>query len=113
MGRFLRCWWRCIKNEDDDNVKGETITRSEEEEEAEWLKSIHAEIREEQNKRAVAVAAATAAAANAAVAAAQAAVAAVRLTGKRCGSCKEKRAAVKIQSAFRGYLVLTSVKLNP
>jgi len=107
MGRFLGCCWRYIKNEDDNNVKREITARSEEEVEAELMKSFQAEIRdeEEQNKRAIAVAAAAAAAADAAVAAAQAAVAAVRLTS----SCKEKWAVVKIQSAFRGYLVLISV----
>ena len=61
MGQFLNCWWRCIKNEYDDNVKREIITRSEEEVEAKLMKFFQAEIRdeEEQNKRAIAVAATT------------------------------------------------------
>ena len=64
---------------------------------------------DEQNKRAIAVAAATAAVAEAAVAAAQAAAAVVRLTSSgRClpaGAKHEEWAAVRIQAAFRGYLV--------
>lgn len=68
---------------------------------------------DEQNKRAIAVAAATAAVAEAAVAAAQAAAAVVRLTssgrsvaGFAAGAGKQEQwAAVKIQAAFRGYLV--------
>jgi hypothetical protein len=64
---------------------------------------------DEQSKRAIAVAAATAAVAEAAVAAAQAAAAVVRLTSSgRCAPAVAKRegwAAVRIQAAFRGYLV--------
>ena len=70
------------------------------------------------NKHAIAVAAATAAVSEAAVAAAQAAAAVVRLTSssgrcarepaahvsRRCRA-REELAAIKIQSAFRGYLV--------
>lgn len=65
----------------------------------------------EQNMHAVAVAAATAVAADAAVAAAEAAVAVVRLTSNGRLSMyfgRERRAAIKIQTAFRGYLVCTS-----
>lgn len=76
---------------------------------AAWLRSYLAESENEQNKHAIAVAAATAAAADAAVAAAQAAVAVVRLTSHGTGLMYEKRdgwAAVKIQTVFRGYLVM-------
>lgn len=74
-----------------------------------WLRSFMAESEKDQNKHAIAVAAATAAAADAAVAAAQAAVAVVRLTsqgrGKLFNGSREKFAAIKIQTFFRGYLV--------
>lgn len=74
-----------------------------------WLRSYLAESENEQSKHAIAVAAATAAAADAAVAAAQAAVAVVRLTsnsrGTIVGGGRERWAAVKIQTFFRGYLV--------
>ncbi|KAE8658204.1 protein IQ-DOMAIN 14-like isoform X3 [Hibiscus syriacus] len=76
--------------------------------EAVWLSSYRNEAEKEQNKHAIAVAAATAAAADAAVAAAQAAVAVVRLTshdkGTMYGGGRERWAAVKIQTVFRGYL---------
>lgn len=65
------------------------------------------ELESEQKKHALAVAAATAAAADAAVAAAQAAVAVMRLTaatGSRINRFEDE-SAVKIQSAFRSYLV--------
>lgn len=63
---------------------------------------------EKQNKHALAVAVATAAAAEAAVAAAQAAAKVVRLTGASRpssygGLSREDWAAIKIQTAFRGY----------
>lgn len=75
-----------------------------------WLRSYMSENEKEQSKHAIAVAAATAAAADAAVAAAQAAVAVVRLTsqgrgGMFTGGGREKWAAAKIQTVFRGYLV--------
>jgi len=74
-----------------------------------WLRSYIADTENQQNKHAIAVAAATAAAADAAVAAAQAAVAVVRLTSQGRGTLfsgsREKWAAVKIQTFFRGYLV--------
>ncbi|KAF9685238.1 hypothetical protein SADUNF_Sadunf03G0034000 [Salix dunnii] len=75
---------------------------------AAWLRSYLSETERQQNKHAIAVAAATAAAADAAVAAAQTAVAVVRFTSHGRGTMfdggKEKWAAVKIQTVFRGYL---------
>lgn len=59
----------------------------------------------EDRNHAIAVAVATAAAAEAAVAAAQAAAKVVRLAGYGRHS-KEERAAILIQSYYRGYLVL-------
>lgn len=82
-----------------------------------WLRSYISETEKEQSKHAIAVAAATAAAADAAVAAAQAAVAVVRLTSHGRGTMfnggRERWAAVKIQTFFKGYLVseFTSAKL--
>lgn len=77
--------------------------------EAARFRSFYAESEKEQSKHAIAVAAATAAAADAAVAAAQAAVAVVRLTSQGRGGGlfvnARERSAVKIQRAFRGYLV--------
>lgn len=74
-----------------------------------WMRSYIADSEKEQNKHAIAVAAATAAAADAAVAAAQAAVAVVRLTSQGKGALftggRERTAAVKIQTVFRGFLV--------
>lgn len=66
-----------------------------------------AEIENEQSKQAYSVALATAAAAEAAVAAAQAAAEVVRLTTvpRYYGLSKEEIAAIKIQTAFRGYMV--------
>lgn len=72
------------------------------------------EAEEEQSKHAVAVAIATAAAAEAAVAAAQAAAQVVRLTGG-AGSYHQLElsrridAAIRVQSAFRGYLVSAAI----
>lgn len=61
---------------------------------------------DEQNKHALAVAVATVAAAEVAVAAAQAAAEVVRLTGTSLSYNKAcEIAAIKIQAAFRGYLV--------
>ncbi|MCO5548879.1 hypothetical protein L7F22_002341 [Adiantum nelumboides] len=70
---------------------------------------------EEQSKHAMAVAAATAAAAEAAVAAAQAAAAVVRLTSNgrslfNNGAGREEWAAVRIQTAFRGYLARRALR---
>ncbi|KAF3450681.1 hypothetical protein FNV43_RR06770 [Rhamnella rubrinervis] len=80
---------------------------------AAWLRSYLADSEKEQNKHAIAVAAATAAAADAAVAAAQAAVAVVRLTSHGTGLMYGKRdrwAAVKIQTVFRGYLARKALR---
>lgn len=65
------------------------------------------EAENEQSKHAYSVAVATAVAAEAAVAAAQAAAEVVRLTTvpRFSGKSREEIAAIKIQTAFRGYLV--------
>lgn len=65
------------------------------------------EVEDEQTKHAYSVAVASAAAAEAAVAAAQAAAEVVRLTtvSQFAGKSAEEMAAIKIQTAFRGYLV--------
>ena len=65
------------------------------------------EAENEQNKHAYSVALATAVAAEAAVAAAKAAAEIVRLTAAAhySGKSKEEIAAIKIQTAFRGYMV--------
>lgn len=65
------------------------------------------EVENERSKRAYSVALATAVAAEAAVAAAKAAAEVVRLTNVPIylGKSKEEMAAIKIQTAFRGYLV--------
>ncbi|KAL5985780.1 hypothetical protein ACLOJK_027767 [Asimina triloba] len=70
------------------------------------------EAEQEQNKHAYSVAIATAAAAEAAVAAAQAAAEVVRLTTvtRYSGKSRDEVAAIKIQTAFRGYLARRALR---
>lgn len=69
-------------------------------------------VEDEQSKHAYSVALATTVAAEAAVAAAQAAAEVVRLTtaSRYLGKSKEEIAAIKIQTAFRGYLVSNHIE---
>ncbi|CAL5443891.1 unnamed protein product [Camellia sinensis] len=100
--------WNFGKSGRDSGVVGEIPANVPATNDTAWLRSYFAETEKEQNKHAIVVAAATAAAADAAVAAAQAAVAVVRLTSQGRGALfcggREKWAAVRIQTVFRGYL---------
>lgn len=73
------------------------------------------EAENEQSKHAYSVALATAVAAEAAVAAAQAAAEVVRLTAatRFSGKSREEVAAIKIQTAFRGFMVLLIILFTP
>ncbi|KAL3327828.1 hypothetical protein AABB24_035477 [Solanum stoloniferum] len=70
------------------------------------------EVEEEQTKHAYSVAVATAAAAEAAVAAAHAAAEVVRLTtvNQFSGKSQEEVAAIRVQTAFRGYLARRALR---
>ncbi|KAK8958725.1 hypothetical protein KSP40_PGU018615 [Platanthera guangdongensis] len=114
--RIFLCYGKCSKNEKN-NGGGEKskagkdsfiVAQNQAEAEASWLRNLYAKSEREQTKHAIAVAAATAAAADAAVASAKAAVSVLRLTSHAMGtlfsSWHEDSAAIRIQSAFRGYL---------
>lgn len=108
--RKERNWWSFVRSGKDSGGMREIPAVD-----SAWLRSLIADSDKEQSKHAIAVAAATAAAADAAVAAAQAAVAVVRLTSHCRGSLfsggRERLAAVKIQTIFRGFLVISWIFL--
>lgn len=108
--------WSFAKSVKDVNADSSPLVEQNSVKDSDWFRSFLAQTESEQNKHAIAVAAATAAAADAAVAAAQAAVAVVRLTSHGRGALfggggRERFAAVKIQTVYRGYLVIQLIPL--
>lgn len=99
----------------EEEVKEEEVKEEEVEEEVVVSSSLQemklAEAEKEQNLHAYSVAFATAVAAEAAVAAAKAAAEIVRLTAVAHynGKSKEEIAAIKIQTAYRGYMVRSHI----
>ncbi|XP_078431949.1 protein IQ-domain 26-like [Wolffia australiana] len=114
MGRATRWLRSLLGGGKKDNSKRAGVAAPALEEDTAWLHSLYSTRDKEQSKHAIAVAAATAAAADAAVAAAQAAVAVVRLTNRGRASvfvsARERWAAIKIQTVFRGHLAKKALR---